>query len=166
MSGYWRRSLFIGGAFGLAVTHLSLVGLVAALNDRELVAGLVSVGSIISVIFALAAGYLAGGPRRKGLPALRPLIAIASGAVAGLVVGIMVAALAWLIDAFNPRDVLINASPKLVLVLHWGQDVTVGNVINVVGGALMGALGAGCASCRRTSAVGPSPAWPAYWGWR
>jgi len=142
MGAYARRATSTGAIFGLAITHLSLVGLVVALNDRELVAGVVSVGSTIAVIAALAAGFVASRPLRKGLAPPAPAVALGSGAIAGLVTGIIITALAWLVEAFTPRDVLINASPQLVAVLHWGQDVMVGNAINVIGGALMGVVGA------------------------
>ncbi len=143
MTAYLRRAAFTGAVFGLAVTHLSLVGLVVALNGRELISGVVSVGSTIAVIAALAAGYVASRPLRKGMAVPSATIALASGAVAGLVTGIIITVLAWLVEAFTPRDVLINASPQLVQVLHWGQDVLTGNAINVAGGIIMGVIGAG-----------------------
>ena len=143
MTAYARRAAFVGLIFGIAVAHLSLVGMVVTLNQRDLISGLVSVGSTIAVLAALAAGYVASGPLKKGLAAPRFVTAIFSGSIAGLLTGTLVAALAWFVEAFTPRDVLINASPQLVEVLHWGQDVLVGNAINVLGGAVVGALGAG-----------------------
>jgi len=121
MGAYARRATSTGAIFGLAITHLSLVGLVVALNDRELVAGVVSVGSTIAVIAALAAGFVASRPLRKGLAPPAPAVALGSGAIAGLVTGIIITALAWLVEAFTPRDVLINASPQLLPLLSGQQ---------------------------------------------
>jgi branched-chain amino acid transport system permease protein len=143
MGALWRRAAFTGLAFGIAVAHLSLVGLVVTLNGADLIADVVSVGSTIAVLAALSAGYAATRPRRSD-PAPPPVgSALLAGGLAGLLTGVVITALAWIIEAVNPRGVLINASPQLVEVLHWGQPVMIGNAINVVGGALLGAIGAG-----------------------
>ncbi len=139
----FRRAAFVALAGGLAVSHLSLVGLVVALNGVDLIADLVTVGSMITVLAAIAAGYVTTSPRRTDTEKPPLAVALPAGALAGALTGLLITLLAWLIEAFNPRGVLINASPMLVEVLHWGQPVLVGNLINIVGGAVMGAAGAG-----------------------
>jgi branched-chain amino acid transport system permease protein len=158
MGWLFRRATFVGLAFGVAVAHLSLVGLVVTLNGADLIAGVVSVGSTIAVLAALSAGYAATAQRRSD-PAPPPAgSALLAGALAGLLTGVVITALAWFIEAVNPRGILINASPQLVDVLHWGQPVMLGNAINVVGGALLGAIGAGLrivpANTRRAAVTG------------
>ena len=139
----FRRAGFVGLVGGLAVAHLSLVGLVVALNGVDLISELVTVGSTITVIAAIAAGYVTTSPRRTDTEKPPLSVALPAGALAGAITGLLITLLAWFIEAASPRAVLINASPQLVEVLHWGQPVMVGNAINIVGGALMGAAGAG-----------------------
>ena len=158
MGWLFRRATYVGLAFGIAVAHLSLVGLVVALNGADLIAGLVTVGSMIAVLAALSAGYAATA-RRKSDPEPPPVgSALLAGALAGLLTGAVITALAWLIEAINPRGILINASPQLVDVLHWGQPVMVGNAISLAGGALLGLIGAGLrvvpANVRRAAVTG------------
>jgi branched-chain amino acid transport system permease protein len=143
MGWLFRRATYVGLAFGIAVAHLSLVGLVVALNGADLVAGIVTVGSTIAVLAALSAGYAATARRKSDPEALPVGSALLAGALAGLLTGAVITALAWLIEAINPRGILINASPQLVDILHWGQPVLIGNAINLAGGALLGLLGAG-----------------------
>jgi branched-chain amino acid transport system permease protein len=143
MTWLLRRGAFMGFAFGIGVVHLSLVGLIVALDGVDLIANVVSVGSTILVLAALFSGYAATGARRSGSGPVPVGWALLAGALAGLITGVMAAGLAWLIDAVQPRGIFINASPQLVEVLHWDQPVLVGVLIDLVGGALMGALGAG-----------------------
>ncbi len=138
-----RRGAFVGLVAGIAVSHLALVGLIVALNGVDLIADAVSVGSTITVIAALAAGYVTTA-RRRGDDVRPPLpLALLAGALAGVVFGAVITLLAFFVETVNPRAVLINASPQLVDVLHWGQPVAIGTAINLVGGALLGAAGAG-----------------------
>jgi branched-chain amino acid transport system permease protein len=151
VTAFLRRAVAIGLVAGLTITHLSLVGLVLSLNAKYLIADVISVGSTMLVLAALTAGYVAGGPIRRGAIVLpTPSASLLSAALAGAVAGAIIALLAWLIDTFDPSSVLINARPQLVVVLHWGQDVLLGNLINVGGGAVLGLLGAGLRLLPRT----------------
>ncbi|HEX6141048.1 MAG TPA: leucine/isoleucine/valine transporter permease subunit [Candidatus Limnocylindria bacterium] len=143
MGAFLRRALFFGFVAGLVVLHLALVGLIVKLDERNLINGLVTIGTVIPILVALVAGFLAARPMRRGeLVIPTPMTGLLSGAVAGLTGGLMVAAFTWLADAYSIRDVLINASPKLVQILHWGMDATTGTLALIVGGAAMGLLGA------------------------
>lgn len=143
MRPFIRRALTTGLLVSVAVIHLSLVGLIVKLDERDLIAKFVTVGAMIPIIITLAAGYRAASAMRIGeMVRPAPATALISGALSGLVGGVTVAAFTWIIDAVNPRDVLINASPKLVDVLHWGLDVTTGSVALIVGATVVGLLGA------------------------
>ena len=140
---FLRRAAITGMIVGAVAIHLSLVGMVTSLHKVDLISKVVTIGSVIPLLLAFAGGYRAGGPMRIG-DMVKPgrLLALASGAVAGLAAGVLLAIFTLLVDAFNPRDVLINASPALVKILHWEQDPTIGTVATLVGGAAVGLFGA------------------------
>jgi len=158
MGPYARRAAIVGLVAAIVIVHLSLVGLVVKLDERDLVAGLFTIGSVIPVLVALVTGFRAAAPLRRGAPSPSAPVAIAAGALAGLAGGVVVALVAWMASAFPLRDVLINASPKLVEVLHWGFDATTGSVLLVAGAAAVGAVGAALtvltATIRRGAIVG------------
>ncbi len=146
MRPFFRRAMISGAVAGIAVVHLALVGLIVKLDDRDLIANVFSIGTVIPFLAALAAGFRSATPMRIGA-LVRPGVttALASGALAGVSAGAIVGGVTWLIDAVNPRDVLVNASPQLVQVLHWGLTAGTGTLLLVIGGLLVGALGAGIA---------------------
>lgn len=143
MSAYLRRGAINGTYVGLGVAHLSLVGLLVALDETEIISGIVSVGAIIPMLAAFIGGYVASRPLRKGQPQPPAQTALASGAISGLATGAVVALLALLVDVVKPRGILINASPQLVELLYWGQAPAIGILINILGGTAAGSLGAG-----------------------
>jgi branched-chain amino acid transport system permease protein len=146
MRPFLRRALVTGIVAGVAAVHLALVGLIVTLDGRDLVARVISIGTVLPIIITLASGFRAGSPIRMGeLVRPSPVTAMVSGGIAGLVGGVIVAVMTFLVDAFDPRDVLVNASAKLVDVLHWGLDPLPGTIILVVGGFVVGAIGAGIA---------------------
>ncbi len=146
MRPFIRRAVITGLVTSLAVLHLSLVGLVVKLDERNLVSELVTIGAVIPILAAFAAGYRSATPMRIG-DMVRPSrgTALISGAASGLVGGVMLAAFAWIVDSFDVHGVLINASPKLTTLLHWGLGATTGTLVVVVGAAAIGLLGAAVA---------------------
>ena len=143
MTPFLRRAAITGLWAAVAIIHLSLIGLIVKLDDRDLVAKLVTIGATIPIIAILAAGYRSATAMRMG-EMVRPsrATALVSGALAGLVGGVVVALMAWIIDAFPVSEVLINANPKLVQVLHWDFDATTGSIVVVIGAVIFGILGA------------------------
>ncbi|HEX3219579.1 MAG TPA: leucine/isoleucine/valine transporter permease subunit [Candidatus Limnocylindria bacterium] len=143
MLPFLRRAVISGLVAGLAVAHLSLVGLVVKLDDRDLISGLLSLGVMIPIIAAYAGGFLAAGPLRR-MEAIVPsqATAVLSGAVSGLFTGLLVAFMIWLIATVNVHGVLVNASPPLIKVLHLGLDAVAGSLALIGGGAALGLAGA------------------------
>jgi len=143
MRPFVRRALLTGLVASIPLIHLSLVGLVVKLDERDLVSGLLTIGATIPIIISLAAGYRAATPMRIGemVPPSRST-ALVSGALTGLVGGMVVALFVWIVDAFPVREVLISASPKLVDVMRWGFDTTTGSMMLVAGATTIGLLGA------------------------
>lgn len=137
-----RRALFSGLIGGMAGLHVSLVGMVGTFQSRDLIADVVTVGTIMPMLIAILVGWQAGGPLRSAGLVPGPRDALALGAIAGAAVGLILAALAFLIVTFDINGILANARPALAEILQFGQGPLVGSVILILGLGLFGALGA------------------------
>jgi len=142
MNGGMRRAAFAGLIGGAAAVHLSLVGMVGTFQGRDLIAEIVSVGTVLPMLVAILVGWLAGAPPRSTETTMVPMRTLALGAVAGAVVGLVLAALALFVVAVDVRWILVNGRPQLAEILQLGQGPAVGSVLLVLGGAVFGAAGA------------------------
>ncbi len=141
MDGGMRRAAFAGLIGGAAAMHLSLVGMVGTFQGRDLIAEIVSVGTVLPMLVAILVGWRAGTPPRTAetVATTRTLVL---GAVAGAVLGLVLAAMALFVVAVDVRWILVNGRPQLAEILQLGQGPAAGSVIIVLGGALLGAAGA------------------------
>ena len=137
-----RRGLMIGALASAANVHVSLVGMVITFQTRDFIADVITLGSVMPLLIAMVAGWLAGRPEKGTTSAPSAGTVIAAGALAGAVAGAILAALAILVSAVNLQSVLVNASSRLVEALQFGQGATVGTLLLVGGSAAIGALGA------------------------
>jgi branched-chain amino acid transport system permease protein len=101
---------------GVCLVILSLIGMVEAFNQREIVADVISMGQTLLLTMAafiagLAANRAGGG--RRGLLA---------AAMAGLIMTVLLALLVLLSQTVNLRQVFINASPPLFQILIFQQE--------------------------------------------
>ncbi len=137
-ASFLRRAAIVGLVGGLAVWHLSLVGMVQAFQTRPIITDYVSLGELLPVLVAPIVGFWASGSR--GATA-RPSSAgvVMAGAAAGLTLGAVVALLCFLIEALHPNGMLINATPVLVKDLRVGFDPLPATLMQLVGGAIVGA---------------------------
>ncbi len=142
MSTLLRRALMIGLFGGVAGVHVSLVGIVNTFQTRDLIADIVTIGSVLPMLIAIGVGWLAGSvPKHISKPS--GSATLMHGAAAGGVVGVVLAGLALLVDSVSLTWILVNARPQLASILYFEQGVGVGSVILVAGGTLLGAAGAG-----------------------
>jgi branched-chain amino acid transport system permease protein len=137
-----RRAAFVGLIGGLAAVHVSLVGMVSTFQGRDFVADIVTVGSIMPLLIAILVGWRAGAPPRGGERAdtARTLL---YGAVAGVVVALVLVLLMAVISFLEVSWIFVNARPALVDILQFGQGPVVGTLILV---GLLAVLGAGGAA--------------------
>jgi branched-chain amino acid transport system permease protein len=142
MDGGMRRAVFAGLIGGAATVHLSLVGMVGTFQGRDLIAEIVSVGTVFAMLVAILVGWRAGAPWRIAGATVAPTRTLTLGAVAGGVVGLVLAALALFVVAVDVRWIFVNGRPQLAEILQLGQGPVVGSVILVLGGAAFGAGGA------------------------
>lgn len=143
MGSLVRRALMIGVFGGVAGIHVSLVGIVNTFQSRDLIADIVTIGTVLPMLIAILVGWLAGSrPRNVSAPFTRPQ-ALLYGVLGGGTVGTILALLAILVDSVSLNWILVNARPQLASLLQFDQGPAVGSAVLVGGGALLGAVGAG-----------------------
>ncbi|MBA3349340.1 MAG: hypothetical protein H0T12_02180, partial [Actinobacteria bacterium] len=144
-SGRAVRWGLIGGA---AAVYLALVGLIQRFQTRDVISGVIGLGSTLLVIVAVSFGYIAGNPHAEpstdaespGAPG--PGGVVSAGAVAGALTGAITAVFLLMASVVRLQSVFISASDALLDTLAFGQSPPLGAVLLVVTGALLGALGA------------------------
>ncbi|MBI2201443.1 MAG: leucine/isoleucine/valine transporter permease subunit, partial [Armatimonadetes bacterium] len=134
--GHWGRALATGLVWGGIAVFLSVVGMVKTFAEREIVAGVISLGQTLLLLTGLAAGYQASRRHGEGMAP-----AMLRGVLAGAGSGAAVAALVALGSVLDLRTVLINASPELFALLTFGRG-TAGAGLLILAGAATGAAGA------------------------
>jgi branched-chain amino acid transport system permease protein len=142
MDGWVRRAAFLGLLGGFGALHVSLVGMVGTFQARDFIAGIVTVGSVLPMLIALLVGWRAGILPRDTDVAPTASRALASGAVAGAVVGLVLVLLCVVSLNVDVDWIFVNARPQLADILLFGQGIGLGSVILIVGGAVLGAAGA------------------------
>jgi branched-chain amino acid transport system permease protein len=131
---------------GITIVFLAMVGMIEKFEARRLIHDVVTLGKLLLSVPPFLAAYLAVRPRIRGgqlvgFPVRR---AMWMGLVVGAIAGVMTALLAAVLEAFGEsiREIFIRATPRLVSILTFDQGVLVGSIIAVVGGAMLGAMGA------------------------
>lgn len=138
--GVWRPTIQVGMVWGAGAVFLSLVGLVEAVSQRQIVVGIVSLAYGLLLMMPLGAGVQVS--RRfasVGAPSM-----LLGGAVAGGLVGASLGVLVAVRSAVNLRAMLVSASPTLFELLSFGRG-TGGIPLIVAAGAVAGGAGAATA---------------------
>ncbi len=114
----WKAIVQYGLISGLAIVYVCLVGMVEAFDNRDVIFRVLSLGRALLVVISLGVGYLIARQVSAGN--------IGQGLLASLGVGLIASVLAVIfvlvIDTFNVRHMFVNASPKLVNLLTFGQE--------------------------------------------
>jgi hypothetical protein len=82
-----RRGLVIGALASAANLHVSLVGMVITFQTRDFIADVITLGSVMPLLIAMVAGWLAGRPDRAMTAPASGAKVIGAGALAGAVAG-------------------------------------------------------------------------------
>jgi branched-chain amino acid transport system permease protein len=122
----------IGGA---SLVLLSLIGMVEAFNQREIISDVISMGQSLLLFTAAFIAYLAAkSVRERGQAQV-----FGAGITAGLIMAGMLALLVLLGQTINMRQVFINASPALFQILLFQQEeLWAGIGLLLLAGALIG----------------------------
>lgn len=132
----WKKILQLGLIGGLVGVLIALVGMVEEFDERDIIAGTLSMGWTMLILTVLITAYFAAG-----ISKMNNLLSIAAGALSGAVFAVVMSILTWMVDTFDLRQTLVNASPNLVKILTFEQGIPNGLIILIVAGAVVGALG-------------------------
>jgi branched-chain amino acid transport system permease protein len=139
------RPVRVGLAAAVIGMYLCTVGMVGRFNEREVIAGLITLGRTMLVLVVLGAGYRVAIAARRGDPQAGEAGALAGGAVAGAIAGVGPAALLLLIESLNTQAIFPALGEALATILSFDQSTIVGVALQVGVGALLGAAGSGLA---------------------
>jgi len=134
-------ALRLGSIGGGVALLLSLMGMVEALSERDIIAGVISTGIALLVAIFMVFGFSAARAQSDSSPATR----IAVGTLTGAIGELFLVGLVILGQNVDLRPVFPSASPELYALLQFGRTGTQAYVIMLVFGAVVGALGAGLA---------------------
>lgn len=130
--------MLAGLVWGAAAVFISLVGLVEAVQQRQIVAGVIAGGHTLLMLAWLGAGVQAAR-RVAGGGAWR---ALAGGALGGAIAGGLVALLVALSTVVNFRGMIVGATPALFQLLSFGRGAA-GLPWIVLAGSAAAVAGAG-----------------------
>lgn len=139
---HWKQTLTTGLIGGAVVVLVSLVGMVAAFNQRDIIYQAITMGQVLILAPLVLVGYIAAH-RLADRQTQAPGALLLAGGGAGLAGGVVIAALTVIGQAVDLRTVFVNASPALYQVLMFGREYPLGAGLPVLAGLVAGGLGAG-----------------------
>ena len=131
-----KQAIKIGLIGGVVEIFLSLIGMIEAFNQRDIISHIISMGHMLLLLVVLFMGYLAA--KRTSRP--KPWWVLINSLISGLIVAGGLALLVLVGGMINLRKVFINASPLLYQLLTFDQGVNAGILLLLGGGALSGLL--------------------------
>ena len=133
----WRKALQLGLIGGLVGVLIALVGMVEEFNQRDIIAGVLTMGWTLLFLSVLVTAYFAADHATPD----RGVSGILAGGIAGLVFSVVMSLLVIAVDNLNLRPIFVNASPSLVHILTFESETVKGLMLLMVVGTVVGALG-------------------------
>jgi hypothetical protein len=140
-SSIWKTAISVGLVAGGVSLLLSLVGMVAAFNERYIITGVLTMGQLLLFTPLIVGGYSAVS-RVQERSVINGLL---GGAVAGVFGGLILTALLVLGSLADLRLMFPNASPELYSIISFGVVPPLGYIVPLIYGAFIGLIGAGLA---------------------
>ncbi len=131
-----KQAIKIGFIGGVVEILLSLVGMVEAFSQRDIIANVISMGHTLLFIVAFFMSYLAAKRTPHGT-----LRVLANSFISGILISGHLVLLVMVGGLINLRKVFINASPMLYNLLTFGMERDTGSLLLLLLGALSGLLG-------------------------
>ncbi|MEM7343034.1 MAG: hypothetical protein AAF485_02215 [Chloroflexota bacterium] len=125
----WTKIGQYGLIAGICIIYVCLVGMVETFHERDVIEGYVSLGRSLIVVTAIGMGYFAALKMSEGNAGK----ALISGAVTGVVGGIVTAIMVLLIEPWGLREMFVNASPALIEILTFAQESMATGLIWMIG---------------------------------
>ncbi len=119
-----RTPLRFGIIAGVVSVCASAIGLVVLFSERELIAGVITMGQILIFAPTAALAYIAARDHAEGQRG----IALLYGSLTGVISGIPSALLILLASAIDLRQFMPNVSPALIEILSFGLPPVAGSL--------------------------------------
>jgi branched-chain amino acid transport system permease protein len=134
----WRYPLKMGLLSGVIATAVSIIGMVEAFSQRDLISGVVALGHLLLFASTIGLGYYTAG--KAGSSGAQ----LITGGIVGLLASPFLVVVIYLGTVFDLRAFgLVNISPTLIEeLLTFGQSPIVGSLILVLLSTGLGLLGA------------------------
>jgi branched-chain amino acid transport system permease protein len=132
-----KQAIKIGLIGGVVEVLLSLIGMIEAFSQRDIISHIISMGHTLLLLVILLMSYLSA----KKTPRKEPLWVLMNSLITGVIVGGILTLLVLLGGQINLRKVFINASPLLYQLLTLNQGVKWGILLLLGGGGLIGLFG-------------------------
>ncbi len=131
-----RQAIKIGLIGGVVAVLLSLIGMVEAFSQRDIIARVISMGHTLLLVVAFFISYLSAKRASTG----KCIQVLANGFISGLLIAGLLVFLVFIGSFINLRKVFINASPVLYNLLTFGQERGTGLFILLGVGSMIGLL--------------------------
>ncbi len=129
----WKHGVKAGLLSGLMTVLLSLMGVVEAFSQRQIVSGLLSMDQSLLGAVVVFMGYVAA----KRTSHAEPMWVVINSLTCGIITGGMLLLLILIGESVNLRAVFVNASPTLYQILSFGYGFETSPLL-FVSGALCG----------------------------
>jgi branched-chain amino acid transport system permease protein len=131
----WKKTIQIGLIGGLVGALIVMVGMMEEFNKRDIIAGTLTMGWTILSLTMMMTGLFAARTTTNNS------FSVISSILAGAVFAVVMSVLIWIVDSFDIRDILVNASPTLVKHLTFDKGIPTGLFMLIGLGAAVGLLG-------------------------
>ena len=111
---------------GVVSLSVSVIGMVELFGQRDLIAGVITLGQVILFLAPVALSYMAASKAPPG----RTGIALLYGFLTGFFAALPLFGLIWLNEAVNLRQFLPNVSPTLMEILTFGQEAVLASTLS------------------------------------
>ncbi|MFN2215055.1 MAG: branched-chain amino acid ABC transporter permease [Anaerolineales bacterium] len=138
-SSLWKTAISVGLVVGGISLLLSLVGMVAAFNERDIITGAFTMGQLLLFSPLIVGGY-AALLRSQEKSLVRGLF---GGVLTGFFGGLVLTALLVIGQQADLRLMFPNASPELYSIISFGVEPPLSYVVPLIYGAIFGIIGAG-----------------------
>jgi branched-chain amino acid transport system permease protein len=135
----WKIVLQYGLIGGAVSVFVSLVGMVAAFDQRYIIANGITFGQITLFAPILLVSYMS---IRTTASSSKSKVVL-SGMLTGAIGGLLLALLVGIGNLVNLRAMFINATPELYNIITFGVNPPLGLLVPVLIGAILGAVAAG-----------------------
>ncbi|MCA9925820.1 MAG: hypothetical protein KC421_25785, partial [Anaerolineales bacterium] len=137
-----RETIRLGLLAGVILLSISMIGMVEAFNERDIITDLFAMGQLVIFSTPLLAAYYLTRPQPED-DAQNAAQMILQGVIAGVMTAVpiftlILVTLVWT----NIRDFLVNVSPALIEILTFGMTPIVGGLVLMSVMAVMGIVGA------------------------